>query len=69
MERERAVTAEAIAEHFGVTVPTVNRWVREHRIPCIRPTRKTVRFKLSEVECALSDDAVKNPNSEKTSHG
>jgi len=61
---EQLVTAEQVAEHFGVTVGTVNAWVRHHRIPCVRPSRRVVRFYLSEVESALrqgvqNNDAVK----------
>ena len=51
------VDAEAVADRFGVTVPTVNRWVREGRIPYFRPTQRVVRFDLSEVEKAIAQPA------------
>ena len=58
MPNERLVAAEAIAEHFGVTVDTVTSWVRRRLIPCIRPSRRIVRFRLSDVERALTCPAV-----------
>ena len=48
------VTAECVAERFGVTVGTVNSWVRDGRVPYIRVSRRTVRFRLNEVEQALT---------------
>ena len=42
------------AKHFGVHPETLRMWVRQGRIPCIRPTRKTIRFDLKEVDKALS---------------
>lgn len=47
------VSAARVAEHFGVCVGTVNAWVRLRRIPCVRLSRRVVRFRLSEVEAAL----------------
>jgi excisionase family DNA binding protein len=49
------VSAVVVAERFGVTVPTVRRWVREGRIACIRPSRRVMRFRLSDVERVLTD--------------
>lgn len=57
MPDDKPVNAAAVARHFGVTVETVNRWVREQRIPCIRPSRNVVRFYLRHVEQALSERA------------
>ena len=53
MPNEPLVTAERIADRFGVSVGTVNAWVRKRLIPFVRVTRKTVRFSLAEVEAAL----------------
>jgi excisionase family DNA binding protein len=30
------LTAEEVAEYFGVTMTTVYRWCREGRIPCLK---------------------------------
>lgn len=43
------VTAQEVAKHFDVTVETVNRWVREKRVPYIKPSRKVIRFRLDDV--------------------
>ncbi len=51
------VDSTAIAERFGVTVQTVRRWVRDGVIPCIRPTRRIVRFRLDDVEKSFSRNA------------
>ena len=53
MQPRKPVTARDVAEHFGVTVETVNRWVRERRIPHIRISRRVVRFDLVDVEHVL----------------
>lgn len=50
-------TANQVATRFGVSVTTVNSWVREGRIPCIRPSRRVVRFDLDAVEQAIARPA------------
>jgi len=57
MAKTIPITARAVAKHFGVTVETVNRWVRQNRIPYLRPSRRIVRFHLEEVERALREHA------------
>lgn len=57
MTHTALVTTEQVARFFGVSVRTVNAWVREGRIPVVRPSRKTVRFRLSDVEHALTQRA------------
>ena len=42
-----------VSRKFGVCVETVRQWVRQNRIPCLRPSRKIIRFDLKEVEKAL----------------
>ena len=51
------VTADVIAERFDVTPETVVRWAREGRIPSIRPSRRILRFRVAEVEAALTQPA------------
>ena len=53
MRNDSLVTADRVADHFGVSVGTVNAWVRKRLIPFVRVTRKTVRFSIAEVETAL----------------
>lgn len=53
MIHQHPVNANQVAEHFGVTVETVRRWVRERRIPCIWISRRVVRFHIPDVERAL----------------
>ena len=48
------IDAEALAKHFSVTPETVQRWVRERRVPCVRPSPKVVRFRVADVEQAVS---------------
>ncbi|NLX21650.1 MAG: helix-turn-helix domain-containing protein [Phycisphaerae bacterium] len=50
----KLVNADDVARRFGVTVATVRRWVRESRVPALRPSRRVVRFDLQAVESALS---------------
>ena len=49
------VTSKTVARHFGVSISTVNRWVREERIPYVRPSRRIVRFRLDDIERALGN--------------
>lgn len=49
--------ADAVARRFNVSIGTVNRWVRQGRIPFIRPSRRVVRFDLVKVERALEQEA------------
>lgn len=58
MKNTRLVTADEIASRFGVTVGTVNRWVRDGAIPYLRPSRRVVRFDLETVERALAERAI-----------
>lgn len=53
MPTNRLVDAQAVARRFAVSIGTVNRWVRSGVIPCLRPSRRVVRFNLSEVEASL----------------
>lgn len=54
MANEQLGTAEDVARRFGVSVATVNRWVRNGAIPCFRPSRRVVRFDIVAVEHALA---------------
>ena len=47
------VTAEVLAERYGVRPETVLCWARRGLVPCVRPSRKTIRFRLAEVEAAI----------------
>ncbi len=51
------VTTAEVAKRYGVTVCTVNEWVRQGRIPCVRATQKTVRFRLFDIENAFEQPA------------
>ena len=43
------VSSQVVARHFNVTVETVNRWVREGKVPHMKPSRKVIRFRLDDV--------------------
>jgi phage terminase Nu1 subunit (DNA packaging protein) len=57
MQTQRLVDARTIAAVFGVTVNTVNAWVRRGFIPCVRPSRRIVRFDLGSVRRAIERNA------------
>jgi DNA-binding transcriptional MerR regulator len=46
-------TTRIVADHFGVHPETVRIWVRKGIVPYFRPTARTIRFDLNEVERAL----------------
>jgi excisionase family DNA binding protein len=51
-------TVEQIAKRFGVHPETVRLWVRQNKIPCIRPTERTIRFNVTEVEKAIGKPLI-----------
>ena len=51
------VPASVIADRYGVSVETVVRWARERRVPCVRPSRRVLRFRIDEVDAALTRPA------------
>lgn len=53
MVEQRFLTAQQVADTFGVKAGTVRGWVRDKRIPCIRLSQVSVRFDLAEVISAL----------------
>lgn len=57
MSGSELVTTQDVAERFGVTVETVQAWVRRGRIPHIRPSRRIVRFNMVDVERAITREA------------
>ena len=52
-----------LANYFKVGVPTINRWVRDQRIPVIRASRNAVRYNLEAVIEALAQPVRRNANS------
>lgn len=46
---ERWVNTKEIAEHLGVTIETVRKWIKAEKIPCHR-VGKLWKFKISEVD-------------------
>ena len=55
-----------VARLYGVTEQTVLTWVQQGRIPCVRPTKRTLRFNLNEVERALTKPAESQKMEAKT---
>ena len=53
----RLATAAVLADHFGVDIRTVYRWVKQRRIPAIRRGERCLRFNLGEVVEALKVEA------------
>ncbi len=62
IQHDPLATADDVARRFRVTVSTVNRWVRDGIIPCIRPSRRIVRFNLGEVERAIAKSPLEFPD-------
>jgi excisionase family DNA binding protein len=42
--RSRLLTANEVADDLNVNIWTVYKWVRQKRLPCIRLSRKAMRF-------------------------
>jgi excisionase family DNA binding protein len=60
--KNNLVTAREVAARFGVAVSTVRVWVRQRRIPCVRFSRKVIRFDLAAVERAVAQTAQGGAN-------
>lgn len=52
----RLIDIDELAHALGVSVSTVRRMVREHRIPVIR-LRKAIRFDIAMVRLSLAREA------------
>jgi excisionase family DNA binding protein len=52
------LTPQDIADRFGVTIFAVYKWVRSGRLPCIRVSRKTVRFTEEQIEHYLKTHTI-----------
>lgn len=62
-EQEPWVDMEAVAKHFGFSALTIARMADADEIPCIMRKsgiRRYRRFKLSQVDAALSQSKVKD---------
>lgn len=57
---ERWLNTKEIAEHLGVTVETIRKWIKTEKIPCHR-VGKLWKFKVSEVDAwVISGQAKEN---------
>ncbi|WP_176892783.1 helix-turn-helix domain-containing protein [Fusobacterium varium] len=57
---ERWLNTKEIAEHLGVTVETIRKWIKTEKIPCHR-VGKLWKFKVSEVDSwIISGQAKEN---------
>ncbi len=50
-------TKNELAEFLNVRPETIGRWTREKKIPCIRISKKVVRYDLDEVVRCLKEKA------------
>jgi len=63
---ERLLTVKELAELLGLNPGSVYHWLSEQRLPCIRFSRRCVRFRESDVQSLLEtlrQPVVKDPNS------
>ena len=59
------VTVKDLATRFGVHAETVRLWVRSGKLPCFRPSKRTIRFDIKDVDRVLSK-ASKDLNKERS---
>lgn len=55
---ERWLNTKEIAEHLGVTVETIRKWIKSEKIPCHR-VGKLWKFKISEVDTWVMNGQAK----------
>jgi excisionase family DNA binding protein len=54
MNRHQLLTTRQVARRFGVDRSTVNRWVKQGRIPAINTPGGQCRYRQADIEQALS---------------
>lgn len=59
MPESELITTRDVARRYGVAVGTVQAWVRQGRIPCIRPSRRVIRFRIDDIERVIGKPAEK----------
>ena len=57
--RERLLRPQELAAHLNTSLRSVYDYVRAKKIPVIRITEKSMRFRLSDVERALARFTIK----------
>lgn len=55
---DRLLNVEEVADLLGVSEKTIYNWVYERRIPHVKPTRGTVRFKVSALRQWIESRSV-----------
>jgi excisionase family DNA binding protein len=53
---EKLLRAEELAEKIGLKLATVRRWSYEKRIPAVRVGKRSIRYRLSDVQRMLLRD-------------
>jgi hypothetical protein len=51
---ERLYRLGPTAEQYSISPRTLRQWANRRLVPCYRPTKRLLLFKLSEVDAALS---------------
>jgi excisionase family DNA binding protein len=59
IEKEPLCRIDEVAEHFGVSLSTVRKWVKENKLPpgSILKIGRTYRFKLHSIERAFFEQS------------
>src|SRR5438105_67327 len=52
------LTSNQVACWLGVKVETVRDWARRGRIPCLRASRRIIRFRMADVERAAFERGI-----------
>ncbi len=53
---EKLLRAEELAQTLGLRVATIRRWSYEKRIPAVRIGRRSIRYRIRDVERVLLRD-------------
>jgi len=47
---EKMLTAQDVAQYYGVSVESVWRWIREGRLPALSLTKRSYRIRTADLE-------------------
>lgn len=55
---EKLLTSEQAAQLLQASTHTVRKWARTGKLPCVRPCRRFLRFRPSDIETWLEQNTV-----------
>jgi excisionase family DNA binding protein len=65
---EKLLTIAEVADRLGIQKSSAYHWLSQGRLPCIRLSKRCVRFRESDVEKMLDQLSQENDTNERKTH-